>query len=196
MHCCRTQRRPCQVCFFGFEKHMGNKLDPNKLESARQYVISCIVDKSKSKVPADVESFSDKKGTIPPALMCLAFQVKLDDMAHPLLSLLKVFSIYTDPYKQLELVSKAYDLFCQSFGLPVVPGKANLKIPFQYNADVKDDAWYRALVFPEKMNDSQDSLIVIEQVPATADKKAHCKPSCTGVNMIGYYFHPSMAIIL
>jgi hypothetical protein len=80
------------------EERMGQKLEPNELASARDYVIRCMVDKSAGIVPSDVESISDNVGTIPPAVMCLAFGVKLDDMSHPLLSLLTSFSIYIDPY--------------------------------------------------------------------------------------------------
>jgi hypothetical protein len=178
------------------EERMGQKLAPNELKSARDYVIRCIVDKDKSMVPDIIEAISDEAGAIPPAVMCLAFEVKLDGMAHhPLLSLLNAFSIYIDPYKQLELVSKAYDVFRQSLGLLVVPGKANLSIPFQEKGckQFEDEAWYRALVFPKEMNESQDSLIVTAQVKATAKKKTHCKSLCTEVNMTGCYFHPSAA---
>lgn len=178
------------------EERMGNKLDQNDLESVRQYVISCILDKSKSKAFADIQASSDEAGTIPPALMCLAFNVKLDVMTHPLLLLLNAFSIYTDLFKQLELVAKAYDGFRQSLGLLVVPGKANLCFPSQEkgrSVKFEDEAWYRALVFPKEMNESQDSLIVTVPVGATAEKKAHCKNSCTGLDMTGYYFHPKVA---
>jgi hypothetical protein len=58
------------------EERMGNKLDQNDLEYVRQYVISCILDKSKSKVPVDIEVSSDEASAVPPALMCLAFNVK------------------------------------------------------------------------------------------------------------------------
>jgi hypothetical protein len=179
------------------QERMGQKLAPNELKSARDYVIRCIVDKDKSMVPDIIEAITDEAGAIPPAVMCLAFEVKLDAMAqHPLLSLLNAFSIYIDPYnKQLELVSKAYDVFRQSLGLLVVPGKANLRIPFLEKGfnQFEDEAWYRALVFPKEMNESQDSLIVTVQVKATAKKKAQCKFLCTEVSMTGCYFHPSVA---
>jgi hypothetical protein len=176
------------------EDRMGNKLVPNDLESVRLYVISCILDKSKSKVPANIEACSSEAGAIPPALMCLAFDVKLDAMTHPLLLLLDAFSIYTDPYKQLELVSKAYDMFRHSLGLPVVPGKANLQIPLHKKGEAKfeDEEWYRALRFPQEMEESQESLIVTVKVQKTPEKKTHCKSSCTEVNMAGYYFHPKV----
>jgi hypothetical protein len=77
----------------------------------------------------------------------------------------------------------------------VVPGKANLCFPSEEKGGVKfeDEAWYRALVFPNEMIESQDSLIVTVQEGATAEKKAHCKFSCTGVDMTGYYFHLKVA---
>jgi hypothetical protein len=172
------------------EERMGNKLDQNDLESVKQYVISCIEDKSYTKVSLDIEAVSDEAGTIPPALMCLAFKVNNGAMTHPLLLLLNAFSIYIDPYKQLELVAKAYDGFRQSLGLLVVPGKANLCFPSQEKGAVKfeDEAWYRDLVFPKEMKDSQESLIVTVQV----DK--HCESRCKeDVDMTGYYFHPEAA---
>eukprot|EP00978_Attheya_sp_CCMP212_P041524 scaffold239002_cov62-Attheya_sp.AAC.2 len=174
------------------EERMGNKLDQNDLESIKQYVISCISDKSKTKVPVDIEASSDDEGAIPPALMCLAFNAKLDDKTHPLLLLLNAFSIYIDSYKQLEIVAKAYDVFRQSLRLGVVPGKANLCFPFEGKGGVqfKDEAWYRALVFPEEMTESQESLIITVKDGATTEKKKHCKSLCTGVDMTGYYFHP------
>jgi hypothetical protein len=113
--------------------------------------------------------------------MCLAFDVKLDAMTHLLLLLLDAFSIYTDPYKQLELVSKAYDMFRHSLGLPVVPGKANLQIPFQQKGDAKfeDEEWYTALRFPQEMEESQESLIVTVSEGATTERRKHCMSSCT-----------------
>jgi hypothetical protein len=175
---------------------MGNMLDQNDLKSVRQYVINCILDKSESKVPVDIEASSDEAGAIPPALMCLAFDVTLDaTTTRPLLLLLNAFSIYTDPCKELELVAKAYDIFRQSLGLLVVPDKANLCFPFEEKggAKFKDEAWYRALVFPEEMEESQQSLIVTKREEETTENKEHCMPSCTGEAMTGYSFHPQVA---
>jgi hypothetical protein len=177
------------------EERMGNKLSPIDLESVKEYVKSCIVDKSKSKFPVDIEVVSDKAGAIPPALMCLAFGVSREDLEHPLLLLFTAFSIYTDAGKQLELVAKAYDRFRQRLGLLAVPGKANLCFPSREKGDVefKDEVWYRALLFPKEMEDSSASLIKTVRMGKTTEKKAHCKSECTGVCMPGYYFHPELS---
>jgi hypothetical protein len=162
------------------QSRLGTKLGPGVLLCARDYVISCIASATRSAVPDDLEANSDKAGAIPPVLMCLAFKIDLTikSLDHPILRLLDAFSLFTDPFKQLEVASKAYDFFLQRLRLLVVPGKANFH-DSSPDARFKSETWYRALKFPESMKESSCSLLKSQKVEATTKEKEHYQNVCT-----------------
>ena len=143
------------------------------------YVKDCMSKTDRTAPTGNVEVLCDKIGAIPPIFLMMAFET-IAKREH-LENLLNAFSLFDGGAgKQLEAVSKHYDLFRADLGLPVVPGQAEV------HGTVKGDKtaeWYRQLYFPDDMCLSQDALLQLNDKEVIATDI---------VPEAGQYYHPKI----
>ena len=158
---------------------LGAKETQESLLRVVGYVADCI---SKSIPPAptgDVEVLCDEIGAIPPIFLMMAFEA--GGKREHLENLLNAFSSFDGgATKQLEAVSKHYDLFRADLGLPVVPGQARVH---GTSKGRKPEAWYGRLRFPNDMVLSNDALL------QQKDKEINTTDI---VPAAGHYYHPEI----
>jgi len=159
------------------KNRLGAKETQDSLLLVVDYVTDCISKTRPTALTGNVEVLCDKIGAIPPIFLMMAFEA-IGKREH-LENLLNAFSVFDGGAgKQLEAVSKHYDLFRADLGLPVVPGQAEVHGTLKRN---KTAEWYRQLCFPDDMCLSQDALLQLKGKEVIATDI---------VPEVGQYSHP------
>lgn len=165
--------------FNQMKDRMGTKETDGTLTKIAQYVMDCISHTDPPEYPPDVEMVSDELHAIPPVFLMLSFEAR--GQRQHLENLLNAFSLFDGgPGKQLETVSKNYDMFRADLYLPVVPGQARVDASKGH----KTDQWYKELRFPEDIHVSEEALLRLEGNGIVATDI---------VSEIGRYYFPSIS---
>jgi hypothetical protein len=167
--------------FQAMTTRLGNKIAPTAFPSVVEYVRNCITSMTDPGPVEAIELYSLKDFSLPPVLVCKAFEDVAHDASKPLHSLFNSISFFDTAPKQLEEMAKQYDFLRSALRLPVVPRKADVCM----SGSIFEKAeWYRGLTFPDSMEECKTSLLVF--VSKTKGVRA-----TSTVPTFGTYYHPS-----
>ena len=174
--------------FGAMQLRLGVKLGNNDYSAIIERVRTCMIDTVNKACDPRIEALVGADGALCPAIMQLAFCKMAPKVNVHLMALFRTLAKRHANGKSLEEFSMQFDFFRASMRVPVVPGKATVRMSEDSSKDQPPD-WYRKLGFPDAMQLSTENILKVVDEQTTEKKKRKVLKVTATKPSFGKYYH-------